>query len=74
MRRRMVAANRSIFGDDYPTPDGTVVRDYIHVLDLGEAHLLALAALAKGEKATGTATPTSLHLISAPVVAAPCEK
>src|SRR3954467_4784208 len=52
----------SIFGTDYPTPDGTAVRDYIHVLDLGEAPLLALAALARGEKATDTATPTSLHL------------
>lgn len=32
----------SIFGDDYPTPDGTCIRDYIHVDDLAEAHLLAL--------------------------------
>jgi UDP-glucose 4-epimerase len=32
----------SIFGDDYPTPDGTCLRDYIHVADLAEAHLLAL--------------------------------
>jgi len=31
-----------IYGDDYPTPDGTCIRDYIHVLDLAEAHLLAL--------------------------------
>lgn len=37
-----------IFGDDYPTPDGTCVRDYIHVLDLCDAHLLALEYLDKG--------------------------
>jgi len=34
-----------IYGEDYPTPDGTCIRDYIHVADLAEAHLLALAAL-----------------------------
>lgn len=38
-----------IFGADYPTPDGTAIRDYIHVADLGRAHLLALAAGAPGE-------------------------
>lgn len=32
----------TLFGDDYPTPDGTAIRDYIHVLDLAQAHLLAL--------------------------------
>lgn len=37
-----------IFGDDYPTPDGTCVRDYIHVLDLAQAHILALKALQNG--------------------------
>lgn len=34
-----------IFGDDYPTPDGTCIRDYVHVADLADAHLLAFAAL-----------------------------
>lgn len=34
-----------IYGDDYPTPDGTCIRDYIHVSDLADAHLLALGAL-----------------------------
>jgi UDP-glucose 4-epimerase len=38
-----------VFGTDYPTPDGTCVRDYIHVDDLAEAHLLALEALAPGK-------------------------
>jgi UDP-glucose-4-epimerase GalE len=33
-----------LFGDDYPTPDGTCIRDYVHVADLAEAHLLAIAA------------------------------
>ncbi|HMT06410.1 MAG TPA: UDP-glucose 4-epimerase GalE [Pyrinomonadaceae bacterium] len=36
----------SVFGDDYPTPDGTAIRDYIHVSDLSQAHLLALDHLA----------------------------
>ncbi len=34
-----------IYGDDYPTPDGTCIRDYIHVVDLADAHMLALKAL-----------------------------
>jgi UDP-glucose 4-epimerase len=38
----------TIFGEDYDTPDGTCVRDYIHVLDLCEAHLVALEHLASG--------------------------
>lgn len=39
----------SIFGDDYPTKDGTCVRDYIHVSDLAQAHILALDYLMRGE-------------------------
>lgn len=39
----------TIFGDDYPTPDGTCVRDYVHVDDLGAAHLLALDRLTPGK-------------------------
>jgi UDP-arabinose 4-epimerase len=38
----------TVFGDDYETPDGTCVRDYIHVTDLAEAHVLALKALEQG--------------------------
>ena len=38
----------SIFGEDYPTRDGTCVRDYIHVIDLAQAHILALRALDRG--------------------------
>ena len=37
-----------VFGTDYPTPDGTCVRDYIHILDLAEAHLLAVRHLRNG--------------------------
>jgi UDP-glucose 4-epimerase len=39
-----------IYGDDYPTRDGTCVRDYIHVLDLAQAHILALRALGEGSR------------------------
>jgi UDP-glucose-4-epimerase GalE len=41
-----------VFGDDYPTPDGTGVRDYIHVDDLAAAHLLALKYLERGGETT----------------------
>ncbi len=39
----------TVFGDDYPTPDGTCIRDYIHVDDLGAAHVLALEKLQAGQ-------------------------
>ena len=45
----------TLFGDDYPTRDGTCVRDYIHVSDLADAHLLAIDATAPGDTRTGTA-------------------
>jgi UDP-glucose 4-epimerase len=42
------ASHVEIFGEDYGTPDGTCVRDYIHVIDLADAHVLALNAMEKG--------------------------
>jgi UDP-glucose-4-epimerase GalE len=44
-------AELQIFGTDYPTPDGTAIRDYIHVVDLADAHLRALAKLRDGTTA-----------------------
>ncbi|HEY5487572.1 MAG TPA: UDP-glucose 4-epimerase GalE [Candidatus Limnocylindrales bacterium] len=48
----------TLFGEDYPTPDGTCVRDYIHVEDLARAHLFALEATAP--TATGIGTPEAM--------------
>lgn len=42
-----------IFGDDYPTPDGTCVRDYVHVADVAAAHVAAIDALERGEVGSG---------------------
>jgi len=42
------ATHCEIFGTDYPTPDGTCIRDYIHIVDLAQAHMLALAPGAQG--------------------------
>lgn len=56
-----------IFGDDYDTPDGTCLRDYIHVTDLAEAHLLAMDSLRKGGRSAtynlGNGRPTSVRQI-----------
>lgn len=41
-------AKVTVFGNDYPTPDGTCIRDYVHVTDLAEAHVLALEAMDRG--------------------------
>ncbi|GLB43610.1 putative UDP-glucose 4-epimerase [Lyophyllum shimeji] len=43
-----------VFGNDYPTPDGTCVRDYLHVMDLASGHLLALEALTSDSNIFGT--------------------
>ncbi len=56
-----------VFGEDYPTPDGTCQRDYIHVCDLADAHLLALDALDRGLPSdaynVGTGTPHSVKAV-----------
>jgi len=44
----------TLFGTDYPTPDGTPIRDYVHVVDLAEAHRIALEATAPGDPRTAT--------------------
>jgi UDP-glucose 4-epimerase len=50
----------TVFGDDYPTPDGTCIRDYIHVSDLADAHLRALDATAPGDRRTDDALVCNL--------------
>ncbi len=60
-------AGLRVFGQDYPTPDGTCQRDYIHVCDLAEAHLRALAAIERGAPSSayniGTGTPYSVKSV-----------
>jgi UDP-glucose 4-epimerase len=52
----------TLFGADYPTPDGTCIRDYIHVADLADAHLAALEATAPGDARTDTALVCNLGI------------
>lgn len=56
-----------VFGEDYPTPDGTCQRDYIHVCDLADAHIRALQALERGAASSayniGTGTPHSVKSV-----------
>jgi UDP-glucose-4-epimerase GalE len=56
-----------VFGDDYPTPDGTCLRDYIHVTDLADAHVKALESIAAGGPSTaynlGTGHPHSVKAV-----------
>jgi UDP-glucose-4-epimerase GalE len=49
-----------IFGTDYPTPDGTAIRDYVHVIDLAEAHLKALELLEDGGASTAVNLGTGI--------------
>lgn len=60
-----------IFGDDYPTPDGTCLRDFVHVSDLADAHVLALARLEAGGPSriynVGTGRPASVKEVVAAV-------
>ena len=60
-------ARLQVFGDDYPTPDGTCLRDYVHVTDLADAHLKALESLADGGRSAaynlGTGRPHSVREI-----------
>ena len=52
----------TLFGDDYPTPDGTCIRDYIHVADLADAHLAALEATAPDDPRTDAALVCNLGI------------
>lgn len=60
-----------VFGEDYPTPDGTCLRDYVHVTDLADAHVRALAWLAGGGASgsynVGTERPSSVRQVIAAV-------
>lgn len=61
------SASLKVFGEDYPTPDGTCLRDYIHVSDLADAHVLALSHLREGGAPAsynlGNGRPTSVRQV-----------
>jgi UDP-glucose-4-epimerase GalE len=63
----------AVFGDDYDTPDGTAIRDYIHVTDLAAAHVLALGLLMQGDSGgtynLGTGTGFSVREVLAAIAA-----
>ena len=63
----------AVFGDDYDTPDGTAIRDYIHVTDLAAAHVLALQLLLQGHRGgafnLGTGTGFSVREILGAIAA-----
>jgi UDP-glucose 4-epimerase len=58
-------SNVEIYGNDYDTPDGTCIRDYIHILDLSLAHILALGATASGLYNLGTGGGSSVREVIA---------
>jgi UDP-glucose-4-epimerase GalE len=65
------AGGLQVFGDDYPTPDGTCLRDYIHVTDLADAHVRALAVVVETGRSSaynlGTGRPHSVREVIATV-------
>jgi UDP-glucose 4-epimerase len=65
LRAARDGATLDVFGDDYPTPDGTCVRDYVHVSDLADAHIAALEALpdVQGAFNLGTGTGDSVRAV-----------
>lgn len=65
-----VAPNFELFGEDYPTPDGTCIRDYVHVSDLAQAHLIALRYLLDGGDSLAANVGTGAGLSIREIVAA----
>ena len=74
LRTRLDGGMFDIFGDDYPTPDGTCLRDYVHVEDLADGHVAALDLVASRSATSlfnlGTGRPTSVRELLASFVAA----